>query len=169
MSQSALSSGGSATKFGLGLRATITLAIGALAVLVVGLASWRGMDAWEAHKRAVQAQEFDAAANRLIAGLYEVLMERLATNNGLQAAQPAAPALLAEIEKRRKAVAENFAPGLNALSNQDFPEKATLLEDVRQALKQGRKLTIGERTIVTPAARDLAEQHRLFVSAEWPR
>jgi acetaldehyde dehydrogenase (acetylating) len=42
-------------------------------------------------------------------------------------------------------------------------------EDVRQALKQGRKLTIGERTIVTPAARDLGEQHRLFVTAELPR
>jgi acetaldehyde dehydrogenase (acetylating) len=42
-------------------------------------------------------------------------------------------------------------------------------EDVRQALKQGRRLTIGERTIVTPAARDLGEQHRLFVTAELPR
>jgi acetaldehyde dehydrogenase (acetylating) len=42
-------------------------------------------------------------------------------------------------------------------------------EDVRQALKTGRKITIGERTIVTPAARDLAEQHRLFVQAAWPQ
>ena len=41
-------------------------------------------------------------------------------------------------------------------------------EDVRQALKTGRKITIGERTIVTPAARDLGEQHRLFVQAGWP-
>jgi hypothetical protein len=36
-------------------------------------------------------------------------------------------------------------------------------EDVRQALKQGRKIVIGERSIVTPAARDLGEQHKLFV------
>jgi acetaldehyde dehydrogenase (acetylating) len=42
-------------------------------------------------------------------------------------------------------------------------------EDVRQALKQNRKIVIGERTIVTPAARDLGEQHRLFVQAAWPR
>src|SRR5918996_816105 len=33
----------------------------------------------------------------------------------------------------------------------------------------GGKITIGERTIVTPAARDLGEQHRLFVQASWPR
>jgi hypothetical protein len=42
-------------------------------------------------------------------------------------------------------------------------------DDVRQALRQGRKLVIGERTIVTPAARDFGEQHRVFVAAEWPR
>ncbi len=42
-------------------------------------------------------------------------------------------------------------------------------DDVRQAVRQGRKILIGERTIVTPAARDLAEQHRIFVQAGWPR
>jgi acetaldehyde dehydrogenase (acetylating) len=42
-------------------------------------------------------------------------------------------------------------------------------DDVRQAVRQGRKIVIGERTIVTPAARDLGEQHRVFVQASWPR
>jgi acetaldehyde dehydrogenase (acetylating) len=42
-------------------------------------------------------------------------------------------------------------------------------EDVRQAVRLGRKITIGERTIVTPAARDMAEAHRIFVSSGWPR
>jgi acetaldehyde dehydrogenase (acetylating) len=42
-------------------------------------------------------------------------------------------------------------------------------DDVRQAMRHGRKLVIGERTIVTPAARDLAEEHHLFVTADWPR
>ena len=42
-------------------------------------------------------------------------------------------------------------------------------DDVRQAVRQGRKILVGDRTIVTPAARDLAEQHKLFVQAGWPR
>ncbi|MCA1562759.1 MAG: hypothetical protein LC804_21650, partial [Acidobacteria bacterium] len=42
-------------------------------------------------------------------------------------------------------------------------------DDVRQAIRHGRKIVIGERSIVTPAARDLGEQHRLFVQAAWPR
>jgi acetaldehyde dehydrogenase (acetylating) len=36
-------------------------------------------------------------------------------------------------------------------------------DDVRQAVKAGRKIRLGERTIVTPSARDLGEQHRIFV------
>ena len=42
-------------------------------------------------------------------------------------------------------------------------------DDVRTALKAGRTLLIGEKTIVTPAARDLGEAARVFVHAGWPR
>jgi acetaldehyde dehydrogenase (acetylating) len=40
-------------------------------------------------------------------------------------------------------------------------------EDVRQAIKAGRKLVVAERAIITPAARDLGEQHRVFSVAPW--
>jgi acetaldehyde dehydrogenase (acetylating) len=40
-------------------------------------------------------------------------------------------------------------------------------DDVRQAVRQGHKIVIGERSIVTPAARDLGDQHRIFVQASW--
>ena len=49
------------------------------------------------------------------------------------------------------------------------PAEFVCEDDVRQAVRQGRKITIGEKTIVTPAARDLGEQHRLFIQAGWPR
>jgi ethanolamine utilization cobalamin adenosyltransferase len=42
-------------------------------------------------------------------------------------------------------------------------------DDVRQAVRQGRKIVIAEKTIITPAARDLGEEHRVFVQAGWPR
>jgi acetaldehyde dehydrogenase (acetylating) len=42
-------------------------------------------------------------------------------------------------------------------------------DDVRLALQGGRKLVIGERTIVTPAARDLGEANKVFVQAGWPK
>ena len=43
------------------------------------------------------------------------------------------------------------------------PAEFVCEDDVRQALKEARSITIDERTIVTPAARDLGEQHRVFV------
>ena len=38
-------------------------------------------------------------------------------------------------------------------------------EDVRQALRAGLKIVLDSRTIVTPAARDLGEEKRVFVDA----
>jgi acetaldehyde dehydrogenase (acetylating) len=42
-------------------------------------------------------------------------------------------------------------------------------EDVRAAMKAGRKVVIDEKTIVTPSARDLGEAQKVFVEAGWPR
>jgi acetaldehyde dehydrogenase (acetylating) len=42
-------------------------------------------------------------------------------------------------------------------------------DDVRAALKAGRKVVIDEKTIVTPSARDLGEAQKVFVEAGWPR
>jgi acetaldehyde dehydrogenase (acetylating) len=41
-------------------------------------------------------------------------------------------------------------------------------DDVRAALAEGRKLLVGEKTIITPAARDLGESRKVFVQASWP-
>ena len=38
-------------------------------------------------------------------------------------------------------------------------------DDVRQALRKSRSIVVGERTIITPAASDLAARHRVFVYA----
>ena len=48
------------------------------------------------------------------------------------------------------------------------PEKFVCEDDVRLAVKEGRKLLIGERTIVTPAARDAGEAAKIFIHAGWP-
>jgi hypothetical protein len=42
-------------------------------------------------------------------------------------------------------------------------------EDVRLAVREGRKLLINERSIVTPAARDAGEAAKVFEYASWPQ
>jgi len=51
----------------------------------------------------------------------------------------------------------------------DKPAEFVCEDDVRAAIKAGRKVLIDERTIVTPSARDLGESQMLFVQASWPR
>jgi len=41
--------------------------------------------------------------------------------------------------------------------------------DVRQAMNANTRIVVNDRTIITPAARDLGEPHRIFVQAELPR
>jgi acetaldehyde dehydrogenase (acetylating) len=54
-------------------------------------------------------------------------------------------------------------------SSADKPKDFICEDDVREALKSGRRLVVGDRTIVTPSARDLGESNKIFVQADWPR
>jgi len=42
-------------------------------------------------------------------------------------------------------------------------------DDVRQAMRAGTTIALGEKTIVTPAARDLGLAHNVFAPTSWPR
>jgi hypothetical protein len=118
------------------IRTGLIAAVTGLSLLATGTLAWNAAQDWRALSRAEAAQQADAAANRFSAGLFEVLMERLATNNALQAPAPAGPEELREIERRRTAVRENFQPGLASLSERDFPGREALLRDLRAALER---------------------------------
>jgi hypothetical protein len=45
------------------------------------------------------------------------------------------------------------------------PAQFVCEDDVRQALRSGQKIVLDSRTIVTPAARDLGEEKRVFIDA----
>jgi methyl-accepting chemotaxis protein len=107
-----------------------------MVLLLLTTLGYISLGSWTAYRAAVDEMEFDAGANRLIRGLFEILMERLATNNGLQAAEPADSAVLAEIERRRKAIRENFTLGLAMIEKRDFPDKQNLLGQLEIALQK---------------------------------
>jgi len=117
------------------IRLLLLGAIGLMAALVSGILVARVIDDRRTLGRFEDVQEADLAASRFAAGLFEVLLERVATNNALQAADPAPPEILREIETRRAAIRANLDPGLAALSTQPFPGRETLL----RALDDGRQ------------------------------
>ena len=51
----------------------------------------------------------------------------------------------------------------------DNPKDFICEDDVRAALKSGRTLIVGDKTIVTPSARELGEANKVFVQAGYPR
>jgi len=85
-------------------------------------------------------------------------------SRGYTAGAPAVTVPVAPKDEGYGTVAKDPKPAI-----EDKPADFVCEEDVRQAVRQGRKIVIGERTIVTPAARDAGEQHRVFVQAQWPR
>src|SRR5262245_59951657 len=49
----------------------------------------------------------------------------------------------------------------------DNPRDFICEDDVREALKSGKTILVGDRTIVTPSARELGESKKVFVHAGW--
>jgi acetaldehyde dehydrogenase (acetylating) len=58
-------------------------------------------------------------------------------------------------------------PGPTPKAPDQTPLDFVCEDDVRRAIEAGRKLVVSERAIVTPAARDLGEQHRVFSFTPW--
>ena len=127
-------SSGSSAKTSSSIKTVLFAALGLLAVLFVAAIIWKGSATLVTYTSAVAQKDFDRGANRFIKGLFEVLMERLATNNGLQGAEPAPAAVIAEIEKRRNAVKTDFDAGLAVLAQRDFPNKRVLMQELQAAL-----------------------------------
>ena len=108
----------------------------------------------------------NAAANNLIAGVYEILMERLATNNALQANDPAGGDVLKEIDVRRSVAVKKIGAAFEDLSAQDFPGKAALLAELKGAIdKANGYRSKADAAIKQPkAARDADTVKNLFVA-----
>jgi methyl-accepting chemotaxis protein len=128
----ASSSGKSQT---LSIKVLLFAAIGCLSALSVAPLGWMGWVSWQGYREALTQKELDAGGNRLIAGLFEMLLERVDTNNALQNAEPADAEVRAKLEKHRKIVRENMGPGLAAIAPLDFPDKEKLMSSLLLANK----------------------------------
>ena len=137
--------------FGRSLRTILLGAIAGLSTLAIIALGQQSATAWQTYARVQQLETFDSGANKFIAGLFEVLMERLYTNNALQAPGPVDDATKREIEKRRKTVLENYEPGLATLKQLDFPNRDRFLSELAAALNKANDYRAqADRAIVQP-------------------
>ncbi len=110
-----------------------------------------GQKAWNDYETMKRIKQLDDAANNFSAGLFEVLMERLYTNNALQAPAPIDDSTRREIEARRKTVREKYEPGLAALKQVDFPNRTSLLATLDTTLARANDARRNaERAVTLP-------------------
>ena len=114
-----------------------------------------GRMAAEPTARAASAPARPAAAVTLSA---EALSKRIDGFLGTRGYRP---------EVSSPAKAELAQPKITAPADQP-PLDFVCEDDVRAAIKAGRKLLVSERAIVTPSARDLAQEHQVLTVAPWP-
>ena len=58
--------------------------------------------------------------------------------------------------------------GLAPVTPPSAPSEFVCEDDVRQAVKNGRKILVGEKSIITPAARDAGEAAKVFIWQSYP-
>ncbi|MDO9710849.1 methyl-accepting chemotaxis protein [Paracraurococcus lichenis] len=126
--------------FALTIRASLLAALACLAAFGMAALGWQSAADWQELRLARAGEAANAGANRFVAGVLEVLLERLATNNALQAANPASVEARQEIERRRTAVRESFLPGRAALATAAFPGREALLAELDTALVRAEEM-----------------------------
>jgi methyl-accepting chemotaxis protein len=121
-------------------------------------------DAWTSYRNAQLVKDQTAAANNLIAGVYEILMERLATNNALQANDPAGADVLKEMEVRRTPAVAKLNSAYTTLTEQAFPNKAAILAEFKGAMEKANSYRAKADTAVKQAksARDADTVKNLY-------
>ena len=108
-------------------------------------------------------------ASTVVANAAAQVVDRfLAERRGAQTTAPAAPTCGCELKFTSPAPAPPAAEPPATIPAPPPPAIVDFVceDDVRRALASGRKIFIGPRTIVTPSARDLANQHDVLVAAQ---
>ena len=122
----------------------ISARIGIAFALALPITFWAlGSNTFEAienYRRADVVTRQNTAANALIAGVYEILIERQHVNNALQASDPATPDDFRNIEKHRTVARTKINAAHADLLTQDFPNKAAIVAEFKTALDKAEDI-----------------------------
>jgi methyl-accepting chemotaxis protein len=120
----------------LGLK-SISTKIALAFALIVPIAIWALSTelnrSWNVYRTAEVADRQNAAANALILGVYEILIERQYVNSALGADKLASPEDLKNIDTHRVPAKTKIDAAIASLMTQDFPNKTELMAEFNAA------------------------------------
>jgi methyl-accepting chemotaxis protein len=116
---------------------SISTKVGCAFALIIPIAIWALSTelnrSWNVYRTAEVADQQNAAANALIMGVYNILIERQYVNSALQAAQPANAEDVKNIETYRVPAKAKIDAAIAKLLTQEFPNKAELIAEFNAA------------------------------------
>jgi len=119
---------------------TISTRIAVTFALVVPIAVWalsaETYRSVELYSKAQKADRQNTAANALIMGVYDILIERAYVTSALQAANPANDAAIKDIQNQRAGAKAKIDAAFEALLKEDFPRKSELVAEFNEARQQ---------------------------------
>jgi methyl-accepting chemotaxis protein len=133
MTASMSTSPGVSKAAGLSLRTVLLSVTSCLAALAVIVLVYYAIQAFRRYEDSVALHRSNAAGNQLVKGVYQILLERLAINNALQADAPADDAVRTQIIQLQKAGKEGLDAGLPRSLQTDFPNKSKLVSALNSA------------------------------------
>jgi len=103
------------------------------AAALIALSAAAALRSWVAYRSAIEQRQFDTATNQYVRGIYEILLERVDTNNALAASDPAGPATIASIAQHRELLKRNLETVLPTIERLQFPDKDRLISTLNAA------------------------------------
>jgi methyl-accepting chemotaxis protein len=100
---------------------------------LIALAAAEALRSWVAYTTAMEQRQFDTATNQYVRGIYEILLERVDTNNALAASDPAGPATIASLTQHRELLKRNFETVLPTIERLQFADKDRLISALNVA------------------------------------
>ncbi|MBS0533809.1 MAG: HAMP domain-containing protein [Proteobacteria bacterium] len=137
---------------------TISTRIAVTFALVVPIAVWalsaETYRSVELYNKAQMADRQNTAANALIMGVYDILIERAYVTSALQSASPASSELIKDIQNQRAGAKRKIDAAFDALLKEDFPRKSELVAEFNEARQQAEAYRKKSDEAITRAKAD---------------
>ena len=90
------------------IRVVVLTIVALLSFLLIASLTWKGNDAWQTYVAAKATRSATIGTDQYIAGVYELIMERVYTDEALRLDDPVSPQSRAAIDKHRAAAQQLF-------------------------------------------------------------
>ncbi len=90
------------------IRMVVLTIVALLSFLLIASLTWKGNDAWQTYVAAKATRSATIGTDKYIAGVYELIMERVYTDEALRLDDPVSPQSRAAIDKHRAAAQQLF-------------------------------------------------------------